>query len=237
MTGVPCPGSCNAGYRRAQAEYRRALAVWATTDPVLRGDRPAEPAVRPVPGQPVWCGRCASRIRQALAELDDLAALLAASADGYPAGPGEHVGGSPDPASPSPAADVVEELWSTLHRWETAYRGTDPQARRGWLADALTTTVAWLGHHLDGLLAHPDIAPDFGREVLDWHRRLVDQVRAGTDVHRKRVPCPRCGWLTLTWREGDDHVACQNRDCGRLLTLDEYDEHAAAQVRHARDAG
>src|SRR5260221_1818333 len=128
-----CPGTCNAAWRNA--------------DPRLRGE--------PVCGEPVWCPPCAARIRHNLAELDELAALLNATADGQREQPG-----NPSPAtchapSPSHAADTLDELTSILTAWENTYRDLRqcPSAPRpGYLASVTTATAAWLTPHLSSIL-------------------------------------------------------------------------------------
>ena len=207
--------------------YEAAVRAWEES-PV--GNPPAEPEgveVRPWPGDPVFCGRCVAVIRKELAELDDLAAIRLARADGHRAGPGgERVGGSRGTPSPSPSVDDVDEMASALRGWEAAARGLeDTPPRRGFLAREVTTVVAWLVAHLDQILANEDYAADFATEVRQWHRRLRQAEKAGTGRHQKAVPCPRCDRYSLVWTEGDEYVACQTATCMRLMTLDEYSQY------------
>ena len=238
-----CPGTCNRYYREAQAAYRQALADYDPLD--ANQSRPDPPAIQPWPGDP-WCGRCKSRIRETLAELDDLAALLMATADGHRASPGgERVSGSAAPLSPSQAGDDLEELKSMLSGWEDAYRDLrdwPSLTRRGHLASAVTTCIAWLNSHLDGtegILVAP-FAEDFGTEIMLWHREFTNKAKAGARQLRKPLRCPRCSLLLLTWTEGDSHVICQNRDCGAHIPLAEYEaeteRRAGALERGEMDA-
>lgn len=223
---IICIGPCNRAWRDAEVAYQRAVKDWLDTDPNERGDRPARHTLTAFLGEPIWCTRCASGIKTSLAELDDLAAIYAAEADGHRSTPGsEPVSGSKGRRSPSPVTDDLDELYSELHGWETAYRGTDPQPRRGYLADSITTVVAWLVTHFDQVIAHEGIAVDFGQDVRRWHRTLRNKTRTGTGKHSKTRPCPRCDLRSLTWQEGDPYVRCENIDCGRMMTLDEYDEY------------
>ena len=222
-----CPGSCNNSYRKARQLYEAAIAEY---DPASDQERPEPPDIQPWPGDPVWCRKCQGRIRRELAELDDLAAFLAVTLPAL-TGPLDagRVTGTPVAPSPSPHADDLNELLTILLDWENAYRGLrewPSPPRRDFLADVLTTCIAWLGHHLDGILA-TDFATEFGEEILMWHREMASKAKAGSGVHRKPARCPRCQLMLLTWREGDDYVACGNPDCGRLLSLDEYEHHAA----------
>lgn len=226
MEEIVCVGGCNRGWRDAELAYARALKVWTETDPTERGDRPAKHTIRPYLGVPVWCLRCTSDIRVKLAELDDLAAIYTAAADGHRTGPaGERVSGGKGQPSPSPTHDDLDELWSVLHGWETAFRGQDPQARRGYLAQSITTVVAWLSSHFDAVIAHPDIAPEFGQDVRRWHKAFKGKSHAGVEKHAKKRACPTCDYRTLSWRDGDEYVRCDNPSCLRMLTLGEYAEY------------
>ena len=224
-----CPGTCNRRWREARSAYRQALADYDPLD--SRQSRPDPPSVQPYPGDP-WCGRCKSRIRETLAELDDLAALLLAAADGHRAAPGgQRVSGTSVQLSPSEAGDDLAELASMLSGWEEAYRELrdwPSLARRGHLASAVTTGIAWLMARLDEILVAP-FAADFGAEVLQWHREFVNKTKAGTRTLRKPLRCPRpqCRLLTLTWTEGDTYVICSNPDCGAHIPLAEYEAETA----------
>ena len=239
--GLPpgsCAGPCNARARKAMETldaYDAAVRAWEE-NPV--GGPPAEPEgveVRPWPGDPVFCGRCAAIIRKELAELDDLAAIRLARADGHRSGPGgERVGGSRGTPSPSPSVDDVDEMASALRGWEAVARGQDDTPpRRGFLAQEVTTVVAWLVAHLDQILANGDYAADFATEVRQWHRRLRQAEKAGTGRHHLPVPCPRCGEKSLEAEDGADYVECMNRsfgnrECGRLLSRGDYEAEAQA---------
>jgi hypothetical protein len=220
-----CPGSCNRSFREAQQAFRQALADYDPLD--ANQSRPIPPSIQAWPGDP-WCGRCRSRIRETLAELDYLAGFLTAAADGHRASPGgERVSGSAAPLSPSQAGDDLEELSSMLTGWEDAYRelrGWRFTARRGHLASPETETINWLGKHLEDILRAP-FAVDFGTEVMLWHREFTNKTKAGARTLRKPLRCPRpqCRLLTLTWTEGDTYVCCSNPDCGARIPLAEYE--------------
>ena len=225
----PCPGFCNRHYREARDAHRQALAAY---DPLEASkSRPAPPAIQPWPGDP-WCGSCKSRIRENLADLDYLAGILHAAADGHRGSPGgERVSGSAAPLSPSQAGDDLEELSAMLKGWEDAYRDLHDwqfTARRGHLASPETETINWLGKHLSDILRAP-FAVDFGTEVMLWHREFTNKTKAGARTLRKPLRCPRssCRLLTLTWTEGDTHVICGNPDCRAVIPLAEYEAETA----------
>lgn len=226
-----CPGSCNASYRAAAARYQAEVAAHARLIAALAEgeeppDPPRPPGIEPEPGEPVWCVRCAGRIRRQLAELDDLAALTAARppaprADKPDDGAGR-VSGSREPPSPSPAGDTLEELAGWARDWEAVVRGIEPLARRGFLATQLTTSFAHLIALFDKAITAPDYAADLGAEIRRWHRDLSGLAGAGQAARHKPKPCPRCRKYTLWETTGKDHIWCSDTDCGRLLTREEY---------------
>ena len=224
---VDCPGSCNSRYRREQAAYKAALDDWARAmECRLAGDpeppRPLPPETRAWPGSP-WCMRCQGILRAQLAELDDLAALLAAIPDLSAPSEEARVSGTRGEPSPSPAMDELDELAGWLRDWQSALQGSDPIARRGYLATAITPSVHWLALHFDPLITHPDMAADFGAELRQWHRTLSSQAKAGTGIRHMTRACPRCRAYTLWRADGDRYVKCADRDCQRHLSLDEYE--------------
>ena len=114
-----------------------------------------------------------------------------------------------------------------LQGWEQAYRDLrdwPSLTRRGHLASAVTTCIAWMMARLDEILRTP-FAVDFGQEVMLWHREFTNKAKAGQRTLRKPLRCPRpqCRLLTLTWTEGDTYVMCGNPDCQARIPLAEYE--------------
>lgn len=234
MAEVACIGPCNGRFRREQAAFKAALDTWDRAMAARReGDpeipRPLAPETRAWPGNP-WCPRCQGMLRAQLAELDDLAALLAAIPDLSAPSEEARVSGTRAAPSPSPAMDELDELAGWLRDWQSALQGSDPVARRGYLATAITTGVHWLALHFDPLITHPDIAQDFGTELRQWHRRLVSQAKAGAGIRHMTKQCPRCRAYTLWRADGDRYVKCVDRDCQRHLSMDEYEALGAPKV-------
>jgi hypothetical protein len=229
-----CDGPCNGRYRKAQEEYQAALAGYRKAIADRKPDdpepeRPDEPGIRPWLGSP-WCGRCQTRIRAELAELDDVAAIVIMFNDGHRVSTdaGTRVSGSRSAPSPSPASDAIDEMASMLRGWESALRGEDPAARRGYLAAEITTSVAWLLSHFDQIITHPDLAPGFGEEVSLWHRELKNRSKSGVGRHRKPMPCGRCHHISLYHEDGAQYVECVRKDeCGRLYSISEYEADEA----------
>ena len=230
MSEESCPGPCNSRYRRARAEYEAALAAYDPAD--ADQERPQPPDVQPWLGDP-WCPKCKAVIHSELGQIDDAASILAARPPLDVAGTDEEsrvgrVSGTREPRSPSPRMDDLEELGEWLRNWESAFRGGDPQARRGYLATERTTIISWLVDHFDAHITHPDLAADYGAEIRRWYRELADKARAGiVDKHMKQ-PCPRCRLYTLWARDGEDYVRCINTECNRRMTREEFRQLASA---------
>lgn len=233
MTEQACPGSCNSRYRRLRAEHDKAVAAYDPLD--SSQSRPEPPAVQPSYGDP-WCGRCKAVIHAELAELDDVSSLLASRPPLDVPGSDEdkragRVSGTRERKSPSPRMDVLDELGDWLRDSESAFRGADPPARRGYLATERTTIIAWLADHFDAHITHPGLAADYGAEIRRWHRELASLSRAGTVDKHLHKPCPRCNMYTLWVRDGEDYVRCiddaaRGGSCGRRMTRAEYRDYA-----------
>lgn len=235
MSAQPCPGNCNSKYWRAWRSYDADLTAYNPLDPAQsRPEQPGDDLVR-AHGNPVWCSEHTSAIRLALAQLDDLAGIYAAAADGQRGQPvTQRVGGTSVALSQSEAHDQLDELTSAITSWEQAYRdlnGWDAAPPRGSLARVQTSCINWLMKHLDDILASP-LAADFGREVLEWKPQLASRAKAGqrTILLEARCPGHACGQRMLTWTEGTDRVECGNRDCAHIMTKEKYDELAAVQA-------
>ena len=252
MTEQACAGSCNYHWRKADEAYQQALADYDPLDPAQ--SRPDPPDLKPVLGNP-WCARCQAVIRRELAELDDLASMLGAAADGHR---GRRPGAKLPPAgkehggpSPSPTADLLSELYGVLCEMERLSLGP-ARTRRGFLAAARSQAIARLLDQFDTVIitTSPRIAQPAGREApfavwfgetaRRWHTRLKHLTKAGTGTVFKPVRCPRCDEYALWWTEGDDYVVCHGKGntCGRLIGMDEFDQLAAEQEEaRARLAG
>ena len=249
-----CCGPCNNGYRRAHAVYAAALSEWqaavaaqqawaarvaqdgleAAGEEPVPPEHPTESDIRPWRGDPIWCSKCAASVRRQLADLDELMSLRLLHADGYqvPGDPlGERVHRSKgEPPSASPAQDELDELLEWLNSWEQALRDTQPGwgtiPYRGVAAPALTSAVAWLLPRLDVMLAHPDLAEEFGRGVYVQHARLQATTRTRPPLRHKPLPCPRCHHRSLFLHD-DETVRCHGNEdhCGKIMSAKEYQEY------------
>lgn len=244
-----CVGPCNhrareawRTFHKARLDHADAVDAWMTQG--QQGEPPAEPEqpeIRFWDGAPLVCDTDNARVRSALSDLDELMTLRLLFSDGHSAGePPERVSGSPEPASPSPAYDDLNALLRWLREMETAYRAT----QMGWLATpyrgesapALTSAVGWLTLHLDGILAHPELAADFVHGVLSWHRRTDSAAKSKPRRRTRQMRCPQCSLATLSQMDGEDRIECRNRECGSnrggpvVLTVEEYDALAGVEL-------
>lgn len=248
-----CAGQCMNSYRRkvrthqaAIIAHQQAYAEWLTEADAwhpplpypVEPEPPVEPRLPyPVFGEPVYCPSCVYEIKAMLSKLDGAACMYLREADGF-RGESEQakVSGSSTPASLSPAVEDIDDLDLWLRSWKGAYLGRDTFARSGGLADSVALGTAWLVARAERILAHPDLAKDFGEEVAGWYRRLRRYDPSEIVVERLRgVRCPACGGLTLERKVGDDKVTCRMMTCERVLKLSEYRE-LADEARKARKA-
>ena len=195
---------------------------------------PEEPVLDWTDGEPLWCRRCTATVRHALGEIDQLAAVLESWSDGHRGGSsGEriHRGSSTSPASPSPIADLLDELYGDVTYAEDVWRehlGLLPVRRRTARGTHnRSSALAFIGQRLERVLAAEDWT-EFAYRLLHWERRL--QKRTKTDpVTRSRVGrCPRCELAEVLVTGPDDITRCQG--CGLFLNEDEYQEKVVAGV-------
>jgi hypothetical protein len=120
MSAQACPGNCNSRYWKAWDAYGKATADYDPLDAAQsRPEQPDDSLIREY-GEPLWCKEHTSAIRLALAQLDDLAAIYAAAADGQRGQPvAQRVGGTSVALSQSEAHDQLDELTSV-----TSWTGT-----------------------------------------------------------------------------------------------------------------
>ncbi|ROO82614.1 hypothetical protein EDD29_0095 [Actinocorallia herbida] len=245
-----CPGACNKiardlhdTYVQAVADYNEAgvRAASALNRAIEDGNdeaaaaaqlelddltHPDTPEVVWTAGDPIWCGRCKTRIRAAWADVDQLASLLGSWADGHRvrvAGTGERVVRSASPASPSPITDLLDELYGTVTRVEDEWRDSlgHLPVRRGTRRGAhnRSTAIAFIVEHLDTILGVPEYA-DLGHTALRWQRLLQAQTRTDPVVRPRPGRCPSCGMIATLQTEADGITKCKN--CNRWLHEDEY---------------
>lgn len=244
-----CPGSCNTQVRSARSDYETALDLWEqavagwqrahdfwvdqvaeagpgnTFREPVRPPRPPTPDLTPTRGKPVWCQKCASHVRRALSDLDDLAALLEQWADGHRgATSGEKVTTKRTEApSPSPITDTLLVLYDDLteveDHWRSA-RGYTHRPNRGRNGHARLSSVSWLMGQLSDILADSG-SEKFGRSVLSWQRRLQELTRSEPVRRPRPGRCTRCQDRAL-WTRDDGYTECGS--CGRLYSEEDYQE-------------
>lgn len=193
-----------------------------------------------VPGQPVWCRGCATRIEADLDRLPDLAAglppgQLNAHTPGAARG-GQKLRGTHSLAatpSPSPAWDTIDALLRDVGHLEDTLRlhlGHSVPRRH-----TLTDACGYLTANLSALLSSP-WAAKHGKVVTRWARTLTQVT--GTDRLTHHLPgecmvCDRRGRLHRA--DGDELVKCGA--CGATWAWDHYDRLVKGLAHNERAVG
>lgn len=185
------------------------------------------------------CTRCATRTRDALNALPELAVHAASRIDGKlsPARTETDTtrrGTLAHAPSPSPAWDTAEEVvqWAYLtakwcaddnrHAGPFRYRPDGVPARNlTQLIRYITANLAWYATD------DPKVIYD---EATGWQTSLKRLTGLDRLTHRIKTPCPSCDQRTLVREDGDGHVECRNRDCGRIWREGEFDWMAHVAV-------
>lgn len=199
----PCSGPCNSPARRAWNAYEQALKQHATDLEAWHAgelgeapDEPLPPDVEVRQGDPLWCPRCKTLVRVALLDLDNLAAELQAGADGHRGALAEgRVSGSRGSGTPSPTADLLDNLYGFLADVEDEWRDTwgysprTDRVHRG--AHPRTRRITWLSERLEGILAAEQHVT-FGIGVLRWEVVLREKLKEDSVGTRSPIRCPKC---------------------------------------------
>ena len=237
----PCPGPCNAAFRRAELEGPDHDVPYA-------------------PGKPTWCvdqhafnhrgemlptlahHGCTTLILDRLTDLPDIAANLTPGRLNTPRdtdidhGNTRH-GGARSLAhapSPSPGWDTADEVIRWVLRLEDwlRHRLRDPDDAHPYRT--LTEAVVYLHRHGDTLLATAQ-AGQIGRDILDTHRRLERLVGHDRLTHRLQEPCPRCGRKGLRRKDGAELVKCVG--CRAVWDWDHFQLLARTYAQNERVRG
>jgi hypothetical protein len=133
--------------------------------------------------------------------------------------------------------------------YESKVRAThEPQCPMDVRVDELLTDIADVVDRCDHLRV-ADLIQQPAMKFKIWYRDRVDtkylagyqraldirrvHARAnailGFDrIYQKRhAPCPNCNLPTLGNYVGDSTVLCSDKECGAVMSLDEYDRHCA----------
>ena len=247
---TPCPGRCNAAYRRAQADYEDAYWRWADTiDEDGHTDDPEPPhhGIEFWPGRPVWCeptyapvvgprgqvtmdrvrDGCQGRITDALADLPRLLRDIPTSGPLAIAQPEERRATTSAAPSPSPAFDEAD----AFDRWLADL--TDRLAARLGTTCPSGRRLDFAAAHPVPLLSGPDAQAD-GEAIMSWHERLKRIV--GADL-KSRLPgtCRACDARgQLRHRNAEHLVKC--RACHAVYEWDDYQDNLAPGEQWERSA-
>jgi hypothetical protein len=231
---IPCPGWHNDAWRYDE-----------TDDP--------EHEQRAIPGDPIWCEGCTTRIRSTLAFLPHLAAALELEIEEATDQAPERVSGTRQRAIHEHQAQalLLDEIRDVLTQWEDEtreQRAFTPRKQGVRQAAALAAAAAFLGAQLEWILTKAPGAHDaqgLTRAFVDRIHKLdrrgmrlthQDEPKAAPCIG---VPCRSCDYKALVRdvdRLGTDtgEVKCEN--CRAKMTMEEYRPLAAqwAAYEHAR---
>jgi hypothetical protein len=228
---TPCPGRCNAAWRRAEE-------LGQTHN------------IEPVPGEPAHCWACYSSAHNQLAQLPGL--FVSIYLEGLHGTLAKTVGtigrvGLQAPPWPGQQARLFADGLSdnmlilandVREQMEELVENPSPD-----LASA-QGSIATLRKHFRWLLSeHPCASESHGGrsgnpawQIFTWHRSA--EVFCKQDEQRptqRLAPCPRCKspWL----RSLNGVVECGDPDCRNVMSNDEYAAHVELLVGAAKFAG
>lgn len=134
--------------------------------------------------------------------------------------------------------DARVDIEGKLTTWARAVAEDHVPALRGPADGQMATVGKWLIAQLSWISDQPfcdEMAREF-RETASMAFGLVPWQRLRRDLP---MPCPGCGYLTLSKYGGDDQVSCRNRACGKAMTWADYWGNVvqtSEKERLARDA-
>jgi hypothetical protein len=187
---------------------------------------------------PVWCPRCSTDIVDAIAGLPAAVGRLPAHGRlRIPAGDGDRRSSGVRIPSPSPSADLRDEVVHWVCRLEERLRqhvgDAAPIGPRRLDVPALASACRYLVVRRSALLAWDTRsagpgglvdgqaeAEVVGLSALQWCRRLTRAAGMDRLVHRLAMPCPACEQRALVRHDGRDEVRCAT--CGAEWTEDRY---------------
>lgn len=233
----PCPHWCNHKWRKALEAHERALEKWIARGCV--GEEPQPPEIRPWPGEPNLCRKCAAIVRAALRELPH--AYDALESHKYltrTASAGEERRGRSDAApSPSPGADHQDEIARLGSTWEDALRKhLRHQAATDQFGDhraTLEAAVEYLNANYLDLLetCDYDFVEEFANDIHGAYATAVAMSKNKPVRKHLPEPCPSlgCGVKALIQEEGlankPWYIECSERlgGCGRLYAEQDWE--------------
>lgn len=224
MPALPCPGRCNAAWRRAE-------------------ELGQPHNIQPVHGEPVHCWACYATAHTQLQQLPQLfAAIFLEGTDGTVAKLVGTIGRIGLQAPPWPGqharlfADSLSEGILTLandvreHMDEPVENGTTDSTSTNRAIATLATHLRWLlTDHPCATESHDGRSGNPAWEIHRWHRAAEVFCKQHEQHPEKRMaPCPRCKSPWLASMNG--LVECRDPDCRSVMTPDEYATYVGALV-------
>jgi hypothetical protein len=228
----PCIGRCNFRYRQAVEAHDERLARWVANG--CKGDEPPPVEIKPWHGEPIFCRKCAAKIRGALRELPlAYKALNAAVYLSRTNAADERRGRSDTAPSPSPGVDHQDEILRAACSWEDDLRlHLGHKGAKGRIEHTLEFTlgqaVEYLNANFQAMLERDECAKDFGEEIGTLHHVAVAMLKNKPVRRQLPSPCPTCDVTALVQEEGTAgkpwYVECNERagGCGRLFSESEF---------------
>lgn len=181
------------------------------------------------------CGSCFGRMRTDTAILAGahtwLGVAMHTPPPAFKAGTIGRSAGGTRPPFRLELHDMRVDISGKLTSWARVVIAEQIGAGAGPADGEVRTVAAWLTERLGWVsyqLWCDDMAREF-REAARDARGLVPWESIGRGLP---LPCPGCGYLTLTLYSGTDTIACRNRDCGRTMIW----AHYVTAVREQHDA-
>lgn len=228
---LPCPGRCNAPWRRAEELGR-------------------DHNLQPVPGEPVHCWACYATALTQLQQLPTLfASIYEEGLDGTTAKLTGTIGrvGLQVPPWPGQAArlfadglgegililanDVREHMDERIQDGDTSGTSTSRALR------TLTQHLRWLlAEHPCAAESHSGRSGNPAWQIYGWHHSAEVFCKQDEQRPTQRIaPCPRC---RDPWpRSNDGVVECTNPNCRNIMSNDEYAYYVERLVGAAKFAG
>jgi hypothetical protein len=193
-----------------------------------------------------WCWRTLTRAVEQMPEL--VAHLRAIGEPVAQQAPPSDTSSRTDPAEGSVLPQswlFADEMMSTVTSWAQVIHEEHPAGLRGpnsapWFGNV----VAWLTPHL-AWAARQDWAAEMRRELMSdiaTARHRWPTLDDTEPARRVDVPCPRCDLMSLTYtpvRHAGQafRVECDNPDCARVFSEDEWERFKVLALDVSRRAG
>lgn len=176
-------------------------------------------------GTSLMCGGCYTRLRADITTLVGahtwLGIAMLTPTPAWKPGTIGHSATSSRPPFRTDLHDARVEIATLLTSWAQAIAETHVPALAGPADNEPTTIGVWLRARTHWL-SEQDWCVDVCAELGDAARRAYGLVPWERQRRELPLPCPGCGYLTLTLYGGNELIVCRYRDCAKELTWSDY---------------